>query len=178
MANCTNCGTLLAEQSKFCNKCGTQAAAATEPGAISSATQSPGTVQAAGEYKSCPYCGEQIMLAAMKCKHCQSVLGGSLMPQQQGGVMVQGPNIPNNQPTIVIQNVQTQQAPPAHIYRQIKSPGTALFLSIIFPGGGQFYNGHVGKGIFVFFTCWLWLPYIWSWYDAYTCAKRINATGA
>jgi len=63
------------------------------------------------------------------------------------------------------------------MYREVKNPGLALVLSIIFPGGGQFYNGHAGKGILVFLTCWLFIPYIWSWFDAYNCAKRINRVG-
>jgi TM2 domain-containing membrane protein YozV len=61
--------------------------------------------------------------------------------------------------------------------RQYKNPGVALALAIIFPGAGQFYNGHIGKGILVLVTAWLVIPYIWSWFDAYSCAKRINAVG-
>jgi hypothetical protein len=94
--------------------------------------------------------------------------------------VVQGPQVPSgagSQPTIVIQNVQTQQGPLPGMYREIKNPGVALLLAIIFPGAGQFYNGHFGKGLFVLFTCWLVLPYLWSWYDAYSCAKRINRYG-
>ena len=75
----------------------------------------------------------------------------------------------------MIQNVQSQAGPP--MARDYKNPGVALLLSIIFPGGGQFYNGHAGKGIIVLFTFWTIIPYIWSLFDAYSCAKRINRVG-
>lgn len=62
-------------------------------------------------------------------------------------------------------------------YHAYKNPGIALLLSLIFPGGGQFYNGHAGKGILVLLTFWLILPYVWSLFDAYSCANRINRVG-
>ena len=34
---------------------------------------------------------------------------------------------------------------------QVKSPGLAMFLSLVFPGVGQLYNGHTAKA-FVFFA--------------------------
>jgi TM2 domain-containing membrane protein YozV len=86
------------------------------------------------------------------------------------------PSAVPGQPSIVIQNVQAQQAP-AFAGGNIKNPGVALLLSLIFPGGGQFYNGHAGKGLIVLFTFWLVIPYIWSLFDAYSCAKRINRVG-
>jgi len=49
---------------------------------------------------------------------------------------------------------------------------------VVFPGGGQFYNGEAGKGILVLFTFWLFIPYVWSLFDAYNSAQRINRTGA
>lgn len=36
--------------------------------------------------------------------------------------------------------------------RAPKSPGLALFLSFIFPGVGQVYNGQIAKALFVFFA--------------------------
>ncbi|MGQ9498541.1 MAG: hypothetical protein ACUVSP_09715, partial [Desulfotomaculales bacterium] len=30
------------------------------------------------EYKECPYCGEEILAKAVKCKHCQSMLTDAL----------------------------------------------------------------------------------------------------
>ena len=83
-------------------------------------------------------------------------------------------------PSIIIQNVQVLQPAPAQTYipHQIKNPGVALLLSFIFPGGGQFYNGHAGKGILVLLTFWIFgISYIWSLFDAYSSAQRINRVG-
>ena len=35
------------------------------------------------ETRACPYCGEEILALAIKCKHCKSDLGGSAIPTQQ-----------------------------------------------------------------------------------------------
>lgn len=55
-----------------------------------------------------------------------------------------------------------------------KSPALAAALSIFFPGLGQFYNGHFGKGLFFFVTSWLILPYFIGIGDAYFSARRIS----
>jgi len=62
-----------------------------------------------------------------------------------------------------------------------KSPGLALFLSFLFAGLGQFYNGEVGKGLVMLILTillWLlflgWIIWIWSMIDAYSSAKRLN----
>jgi len=62
-----------------------------------------------------------------------------------------------------------------------KSPGLALFLSFLFCGIGQMYNGQVAKGFLMLFGClalWLiflgWIIWIWSMIDAYTTAKQMN----
>jgi len=38
------------------------------------------------------------------------------------------------------------------IPRPLKSPGAAMLLSLVMPGLGQFYNGHLSKAIFFFFA--------------------------
>ncbi len=77
-----------------------------------------------------------------------------------------------------------------------KNSGLALLCSFFIVGGGQVYNGQVGKGIAMFggaltmgllslipFVGWLfWLPvlgfYIWNLVDAYNSAERINRDSA
>ena len=69
-----------------------------------------------------------------------------------------------------------------------KNAGLAAVLSFLIPGLGQIYNGEVGKGIVIFiiqvingflmtvfigFVTWP-IVWIWSIYDAYTTAERIN----
>lgn len=62
-----------------------------------------------------------------------------------------------------------------------KSAGTALVLSLLIVGLGQFYNGQIGKGLLMMFGCillWIvmlgWIINIWSMIDAYQTAKAMN----
>lgn len=62
-----------------------------------------------------------------------------------------------------------------------KSPGVALLLSLLLVGGGQMYNGEVGKGFLMLFGCillWVvflgWIINIWSMIDAYSHAKTLR----
>lgn len=87
---------------------------------------------------------------------------------------------------VQVHNVITQ---PAQQQRPIiidgaaapKSAGVALFLSFIWCGAGQCYNGQIGKGALMFFLCvaaWFvmlgWIISIWSMIDAYKRAKEMN----
>ncbi|WAJ29507.1 DUF4339 domain-containing protein [Antarcticirhabdus aurantiaca] len=62
-----------------------------------------------------------------------------------------------------------------------KSAGLAFVLSFLITGLGQCYNGQVGKGVLMFVgTVFLWFFFlgwiimIWSWFDAYGTAKKMN----
>jgi len=55
-----------------------------------------------------------------------------------------------------------------------RHPLFAAALSMFFPGIGQVYNGQVGKGILVFSTCWLIIPWIYGIVDAYAIAVKLN----
>ena len=50
----------------------------------------------------------------------------------------------------------------------------AVTLAFLVPGAGQVYNGQVRKGLAVFFTCWMVLPWLYGIYDAYCFAQLIN----
>lgn len=54
------------------------------------------------------------------------------------------------------------------------SPVLAALLSFVFAGLGQIYNGQVGKGILIFFTAWLIIPWIIGIFDAYKTAVKIH----
>lgn len=80
--------------------------------------------------------------------------------------------------------VQTQQPP--------KNPTLAAILSFLINGLGQVYNGQIGKGILIFviqivnallttvIIGFITLPIVWIWsiYDAYKVAQRINEEAA
>jgi TM2 domain-containing membrane protein YozV/ribosomal protein L32 len=175
---CPACGKQVADNTIACD-CGETLQRPAMAVAAASGTSTVVTTQPST--KACPFCGEQILSGAIRCKHCQANLGeppvAALRPQGSS-LVVQAPSLPPNQPTIVIQNVHNQQGPQPVLYRQIKNPGVALLLSFVFPGGGQFYNGHAGKGILVLLTFWVFgVTYVWSLFDAYNCANRINRVG-
>lgn len=175
--HCTECGKPVPDGSRFCLSCGTAVSIATSAVAGAGAVGHTAPMVTAPETKSCPFCGEQIMSAAIRCRFCNSDLNRGLSVPQQGGIAVQGPSagVP---PSIVIQNVQSSQPSQPHfVPHEVKNPGIAMLLSIVFPGGGQFYNGHAGKGILILCTFWLVIPWFWGVFDAYSCAKRINRVG-
>lgn len=164
--SCSQCGKPLMDGASFCADCGAKqgsVAVAVDP--------NPPAVA----MKACPFCGERILAAAIKCRFCSSELN----KPNSGGVSVQGPAVSATQPTIIVQNVQSNPTPGLAnvVVREVKNPGVAFLLSLIFPGGGQFYNGHAGKGIIVLLTFWLVVPYLWSLFDAYNSANRINRVG-
>ena len=170
---CTNCGQIGRDGVSFCNGCGT-ALPLTAATAVGTILATP--VQTT---KPCPLCGEQIMQAAIRCRYCSSDLTGPRL--QQGGIALNAPPTAAAQPSIVIQNVQASQPTLAphqgFLPHQIKNPGIAMLLSVVIPGGGQFYNGHAGKGILILCTFWLIIPWVWGVFDAYSCANRINRVG-
>lgn len=55
-----------------------------------------------------------------------------------------------------------------------RNPVLATVLSFIFPGAGQVYNGQIGKGVLIFLTCWLFIPWIYGIIDAYVTAEKIK----
>ena len=56
-------------------------------------------------------------------------------------------------------------------------PILALLLSLVVPGAGQAYNGQPIKGVFLFLTSVLVLPWLFALYDAHAVASRMAASG-
>lgn len=57
---------------------------------------------------------------------------------------------------------------------QKKSPILAAVLSFMIGGLGQVYNGQAGKGLLIFFTSWLIIPWLYGIIDGYKTANKIN----
>ncbi len=57
----------------------------------------------------------------------------------------------------------------------MRNPLLAFLFSLVFPGMGQVYNGQVTKGMFIFISSWLIVPWIYGIVDAVITARRVNA---
>ncbi len=55
-----------------------------------------------------------------------------------------------------------------------KDPLLAAVLSVVFPGGGQIYNGHLFKALLIFVTSPLVIPWLIGIADAFFSARRHN----
>jgi hypothetical protein len=88
--------------------------------------------------KPCPFCGESIALAAIKCKHCGEFLEESRRPQQQPAINVVQQHAPQPIQTVIHMSSQPQPR---------WSPGVAAVLSFVIPGLGQIYKGQIFNGI-------------------------------
>jgi len=64
MAFCVNCGNQLAENAKFCTKCGTPTGVATPQQAAPLATEKVGNI------RKCPACGAEVPAMAVACSEC------------------------------------------------------------------------------------------------------------
>ena len=101
---------------------------------------------AVAQIKPCMFCGENIALSAIKCKHCNEFLDGrprETAVMQQPVAYVQQPAMPAPAPTVV--NV-SQVTNVGGIPHKQWSGLLAAFLSFIIPGLGQLYKGQVING--------------------------------
>lgn len=86
------------------------------------------------ESMACPFCGESILKAAVKCKHCGEFLDPALRAKAEKATPQATP-----QPQVVIHNTNTVAAG-YHLAPERWNRATAFLMSII-PGLGQFYKG-------------------------------------
>ncbi|MBS3652594.1 DUF4339 domain-containing protein [Pseudaminobacter sp. 19-2017] len=105
----------------------------------------------------------------------QADTGNGQVTAAKGATIVQVTNNiapdPKVTPTVILESGEAKA----------KSAGTALVLSILLCGLGQFYNGQIGKGLLMMVLCiglWIvmlgWIINIWSMIDAYQTAKAMN----
>lgn len=57
---------------------------------------------------------------------------------------------------------------------QEQNPLLAFLFAFLVPGMGQVYNGQWQKGLFIFLTGWLLVPWIYGIFDAVTVANEIR----
>jgi TM2 domain-containing membrane protein YozV len=121
------------------------------------------------EHKSCPWCAEQIMATAIKCKHCGAMLV-PLPPSAQPGAAVRA--APTEQRLIYPRN-------PPHDPTLM-----AIFSGLLIFGLGQMVVGQVSKGLvilvgnIVLACCTMGISLLVTWplgaVDAYLIAKKLR----
>lgn len=135
MWKCTTCGESLEHQFDTCWNCGAQRPENIQISDISPHDEKPTTArnrQARDKKtKRCPFCGEEILAVAIKCKHCAS-------------------NLPGSQES----SINSLTAPNG------KSKLAAALFALFLGGFGihKFYLGRVGWGITYLLFCWTFIP--------------------
>jgi TM2 domain-containing membrane protein YozV len=114
-------------------------------------TAQVGAMTPANSDKACPYCGEQILAVAMKCKHCGEFLDPALRAAKATPQVATSPQATGaQQPTAIhISNINTNIVGVGQTAKRW-SPVVAFLLSVLIPGLGQLYKGHLLRGILWF----------------------------
>lgn len=116
-------------------------------------------------YKRCPFCGEEIISFAVKCRYCRSSL---LAPESKDSAASRTDG-----------RLKDEQLK--------KDPILTGLLNLIFPGAGYMYLGQFGKGLTWFLiaiAAWFFTRgigliavYLWVMYDSARQARFINRGG-
>lgn len=109
------------------------------------------------KYRRCPYCGEDILEFAVKCRYCRSLL---------------------------VRETPPEDFRPRELNRPRKDPILTCLLNLVFPGAGYMYLGHITKGLIWFlialaaayFARFLgfFVVYFWIMYDSTRQAVEMN----
>ncbi len=117
----------------------------------------------APEYKRCPYCGEDIISFAVKCRYCRSLLDPD---------------------TAALEEARYRDQTTAENAHFRKDPILTGLINLIFPGAGYMYIGQFSKGLFWFLisvAAWFFARglglvavYLWVMYDSARQAVIVN----
>jgi TM2 domain-containing membrane protein YozV len=94
----------------------------------------------------CVSCGRGI------CAECQTIIQGQYWCRDCSGSQLSG----------------------FYLAMHARNPWVAAIASLLLPGIGQVYNGQVSKGIMIFLSCWLVVPWIYGVFDAFIYARKFN----
>lgn len=111
----------------------------------------------------CGYCGERLPQIDEElggtCPQCRKRFGRKKQP-------VRRPPAPKRDANDFL--TMYDEAP------ESRDPVFAALLSTIVPGAGQLYNNQFFKGVLVFLSCVLVIPYFLGIFDAYITAEKSN----
>jgi len=125
-------------------------------------------VKAAAEYKECPFCSEQILASAKKCRHCGETLDAALRSVEEIRRSVERQQ---HQSTTVVMNTAASAvsavSPDDKTVRGEKSRHTAALLALLLGGIGihKFYLGQSFQGIIYLLLCWTFIPAVISFIE-------------
>ena len=110
--------------------------------------------------KRCPYCSEEINVAAKKCKHCGEIVDETMrelenLKRQHEAAAANGPFIINNNNNNNNNNHSSNANNDGVIYGPQKSKVAALLLCFFLGGIGahRFYVGKAGSGFLQLLLC-------------------------
>jgi predicted RNA-binding Zn-ribbon protein involved in translation (DUF1610 family) len=97
----------------------------------------PQPVRPPADTKDCPFCGEEVLAVAKKCKHCGETIDVTLRAAEEARRAAERAS---QGPIVVVNTGRSRR-------RAKWSPGTAAVLSLVIPGAGQMYKGQVLNGL-------------------------------